>query len=143
MLSAFIAEGVEFLVVGAYAMAAHGLPRATGDIDLWIRRSSENAARILRALSVFGAPLMGLTEADLVKPDLVYQIGVAPCRIDIITAIDGVEFDVAWTARLVHNLDGLEVSVIGREDLIQNKRAAGRDKDLVDARWLERHPLSG
>ena len=139
MLSAFIDESVEFLLVGAYAMAAHGLPRATGDIDLWIRRSSENADRVMRALKVFGAPLMGLTRAELLRPDLVYQIGVAPVRIDIITGISGVEFDDAWQARLTHEFSGLEVGVIGREHLIANKRAAGRDKDLADAKWLERH----
>ena len=92
----------------------------------------------MRALAAFGAPLVGLTVEDLQKPELVYQIGVAHCRIDIITSVSGVEFDDVWSARLEQSLAGLNVGVISREHLIVNKRSAGRDKDLVDARWLER-----
>src|SRR5437764_1559601 len=96
ILSEFIAANVEFLVVGAYALAAHGLPRATGDIDIWVRPGAENAQKVLRALSAFGAPVSDLTERDFTSPNMVVQFGVEPCRIDILTSIDGVEFDDAW-----------------------------------------------
>jgi hypothetical protein len=136
MLSALFEEGVEFLIVGAFALAAHGLPRATGDIDVWIRRSDENAARVWQALIRFGAPTRGLTQSDLATPDVVFQIGVAPRRIDILTSIDGVTFDEAWPHRLTVSLEGVSIPVIGRAHLIQNKRAAGRPKDLTDLDWL-------
>lgn len=137
MLSAFIAEGVEFLVVGAYALAAHGLPRATGDLDFWIRRSPENAERVLRALTVFGAPIDQISETDLCTPDLVLQFGVEPSRIDILTSIDGVEFEVAWPNRLTITIDELQVPLLGFKELIQNKRATARDQDLADVARLE------
>ena len=95
ILSEFCAAKVEFLLVGAYAMAVHGLPRATGDIDLWVRCSEENAQHIMAALARFGAPLSQISAADFQTPGVVFQIGVAPHRIDILTAIDGVEFDEA------------------------------------------------
>ena len=138
MLSVLCDEGVEFLLVGAYALATHGLPRATGDMDIWIRCSAENAARVWRALQRFGAPLTGLSEDDLNTPDLVFQIGVAPRRIDILTSIDAVQFDEAWPARRVVEIEGLSVAAIGRLHLIQNKRAVGRPQDLADVAWLER-----
>jgi hypothetical protein len=138
MLSALCDEGAKFLLVGAYALAAHGLPRATGDMDLWIRRSAENAARVWRALQRFGAPLAQLTMDDLTTPDLVFQIGVAPRRIDILTSIDGVQFDEAWTDRKVIEIEGLTIGIIGRSHLIRNKKAVGRPQDLVDVTWLER-----
>lgn len=137
MFSALSAEDVEYLLVGAYALAAHGLPRATGDIDIWVRPSPENAARMWRALARFGAPLESLTVADLGRPGTVFQLGVAPNRIDILTAIDGVEFDDAWGRREAHTIDGFTLPVIGRADLIKNKRATGRTRDLADAEQLE------
>ncbi len=115
ILSAFSDEKVEFLLVGAYALAVHGRPRATGDIDLWIRRSEENARKVLRALTTFGAPVSGLSEADLTTPDMVFQIGVAPRRIDILTSISGVEFDEAWEAREEVAIEGLRIPVISRQ----------------------------
>ena len=99
MLSALSAERAEYLLVGAYAVAVHGLPRATGDLDIWIRASDANARRVWRALGRFGAPLSELREADLQTPGIVVQIGVAPRRIDLLTAIDGVAFDEAWSER--------------------------------------------
>ena len=138
MLSVLCDEGAEYLLVGAYALATHGLPRATGDMDIWIRCSAENAARVWRALQRFGAPLTGLSEDDLNTPDLVFQIGVAPRRIDILTSIDAVQFDEAWPARRVVEIEGLSVAAIGRLHLIQNKRAVGRPQDLADVAWLER-----
>ena len=137
MLSAFIDQSVEFLVVGAHAMAAHGFARSTGDIDLWIARSEVNAARTIAALKQFGAPLFDLTEDDLVTPGIVFQIGVEPHRNDILTRISGVEFEEAWLTRHEVNVNGLEFAVLGLDDLIQNKRASGRPKDLLDISMLE------
>jgi hypothetical protein len=139
MLSALSSEGAEFLLVGAYALAAHGLPRATGDMDIWIRRSEENAVRVRRALRRFGAPLTVLTKDDLKTPNLVLQIGVVPRRIDILTSIDAVQFDEAWSDRQIIEVEGLTISVLGRSHLIQNKRAVGRPQDLADVAWLERN----
>lgn len=137
ILSALSAEGAEFLLVGAYAMAVHGYPRATGDIDVWVRPSEDNADRVWRALERFGAPLLDLTRADLVRTDTVFQIGVAPRRIDLMTGIDGVTFEEAWPDRLERDIDGLTIPVICRAALLRNKRASGRMKDLADVRWLE------
>ena len=137
ILSAFSAEKVEYMLVGAYALAAHGLPRATGDIDLWIRSTPENAHRVWGALAAFGAPLDGLTEEDFLGADVVLQIGVAPCRIDVVTSIDGVEFEDAWARRIGIEIEGIQVNVIGRDDLIRNKRAAARPQDLADVARLE------
>ncbi|MHC4409929.1 MAG: hypothetical protein ACYS0F_13125 [Planctomycetota bacterium] len=139
MLSALSAAGVEYLVVGAYALAAHGLPRATGDIDFWVRPSTANAQRVLEALRKFGAPLGDLTRDDLARPGTVFQIGVAPRRIDLLTAIDGVDFESAWCDRESREVDGLSIPVLSRNDLLRNKRATNRPKDLLDAEWLERH----
>lgn len=137
MLSGLSDSGVDFLVVGAHAMAAHGYPRATGDLDVWVRPTRENAARVWKALAAFGAPLVELTEQDLITPDVVFQIGVPPCRIDLVTAIDGVSFDEAWSGRIVVELGGVSVPVLGRAELLRNKRATGRPKDLADVAWLE------
>jgi hypothetical protein len=140
MLSAFSEAGVEYLLVGAYALSVHGIPRATGDMDLWVRPTGENAERTLKALRGFGAPLHSLAIADLTRPGTVFQVGVAPRRIDILTSIAGVSFESAWPSRKVIRIDGIEVSVIGREDFIRNKRALGRPKDLADIAALEGGP---
>jgi|SRR5919112_1840916 predicted nucleotidyltransferase len=140
MLSCLKDEGVEFIVVGAYALAAHGLPRATGDMDVWVRNSRENAHRVMSALSKFGAPVSELSEDDFTSADMILQLGVEPCRIDLLTGIDGVEFDEAWGNKVGVTVDGLEVYVLSREDLIKNKRAAGREKDRGDVAWLEKNP---
>ncbi len=137
MLSALNAEGAEYLLVGAYALAVHGMPRATGDIDLWVRPSAANAQRVLSALRRFGAPLADLSEADLMAPGTVFQVGVAPRRIDLLTSIDAVEFDEAWRNRLLTSLEGIEVPVLSRSDFVRNKRALGRPKDLADVAWIE------
>jgi hypothetical protein len=137
MLSALSAEGVEYLLIGAYAMAVHGFPRATGDIDVWVRPSPDNADRVIRALTRFGAPLGELQAADLAGEGTVFQIGVAPNRVDVMTAIDGVTFDEAWPRRHTRTIEGVTLSVISRDDLIRNKRATGRARDRVDAEQLE------
>lgn len=137
MLQCFSDEGVEFLLVGAYAMAAHGYPRATMDIDLWVMPSPENAAAVLRALRKFGAPLHELTSADLQREDTVFQIGVAPRRIDIITGASGLRFDETFRRSSPVEISGLQIHVPSLDDLIRNKRASGRTKDLADAEALE------
>jgi len=132
ILSALSAESAEFLVVGAYAVGVHGVPRATGDIDIWVRPTPENAKRVMRALKQFGAALLDLTEADLAAADTVFQIGVAPSRIDLMTGITGVTFEQAWPSRVTVAIEGLAVPVLGREDLLRNKSVSGRPKDLAD-----------
>ena len=140
ILSIFNEEKVEYLVVGAYALAAHGLPRATGDIDLWIDRDERNAHRVWRSLVKFGAPLSDLRESDFSSPGMVYQIGVAPNRIDILTSIDGVEFNDAWRQRIEVTIEGLLVFVISRAHLIANKKTVGRPQDLADIDRIEKEP---
>jgi hypothetical protein len=132
-------EGVEFVVVGAYALAFHGSPRATGDIDVLVRPTPANAERTWRALRAFGAPLAsaGVEPADLGVPGTVYQIGVPPRRVDILTEISGVSFDEAWESREVADLEGTAVAFLGREALIANKRATGRLQDQADVERLE------
>ncbi len=136
MLYALSARKVDFLLVGAYAMATHGLPRATGDLDLWIRPTRENASRVMKALADFGAPLSELSLDDLATEGIVFQIGVQPNRIDLLTKISGVDFDQAYNHRLVIELDGLSIPVIGRQELIINKLATDRPKDRLDAELL-------
>ncbi len=138
ILQAFVDEKVRFLLVGAYALAAHGYPRATMDIDLWVKPSLENADAVLRALRRFGTPLHDLTRADLVAEDIVFQIGVAPRRIDIITTASGLDFDEAFSRSMAVDIEGIEVRIPSVADLIRNKRASGRTKDLADAEALER-----
>ena len=137
MLSALNDEEAEFLIVGAYAMAVHGLPRATGDMDLLVRPTNENSERVWNALRKFGAPLRELNQSDLTTSDVVFQIGVAPRRIDILTSISGVSFAEAWTEKLTTEIGGLRLHVLSRKHLIANKRTVGRPKDLADAAWLE------
>jgi hypothetical protein len=136
MLSALSGERVEYLVVGAYALAAHGLPRATGDLDIWVRATPDNADRVLRALRAFGAPLLDLSRDDLLRPDTVFQIGIAPCRIDVLTGLTGLTFEEGWATRVVTTVEGQAVPVIGREELLRNKEATGRPQDVADAAWL-------
>jgi hypothetical protein len=137
MLSALNEEKVDFLVVGAYALAAHGFVRATADIDIWIGRSAENARKVMRALAKFGAPLSGISEKDFESEDLVFQMGVEPGRIDLLTKITGVRFDEAWGRKLSVTLGDIELFVLSKSDLLANKLATGRDKDLGDVVWLK------
>ena len=138
LLRAFCDHDVRFLVVGAYALAVHGRPRATGDLDVWIDPTPENAERTHSALRSFGAPLDDLTIADLTTPGVVFQIGVAPLRIDVMTRISGVEFSIAWERRVQTSFDDVAIPVLSRADLIVNKRATGRLQDLADVENLER-----
>jgi hypothetical protein len=137
MLHALSGEKVKFLLVGAYAMAAHGYPRATMDIDIWIMPSPQNAEAGLGALRRFGAPLHNLAREDLQKDGTVFQIGVAPRRIDFITGASGLQFEETYGRSLAVNIEGIEVHIPSIDDLIRNKRALGRTKDFADAEALE------
>jgi hypothetical protein len=138
LLQTFNDANVEYLIVGAHAMAVHGEIRATRDLDIWIARTPENAARAYRALSQFGAPLHNLTVEELQDADLIYQIGVEPIRIDILTDIDGVAFSEAWANRVHGKQEETTFPTIGIDDLIKNKRTSGRPKDLLDIDLLEK-----
>jgi len=144
-LRALLQEETRFVVVGAHALAVHGVPRATGDIDIWIDRTPDNVARVWRAIAEFGAPMetLGVNRSDLEAPDVVLQIGVPPRRIDVLTGVDGVEFEVAWDGRTMHSMHSLDVPFIGRNELILNKRASGRFRDLGDLEALGEDPRSG
>lgn len=137
MLSALSEAGAEFLVVGAHALAVHGYPRATGDLDIWVRPTKGNADRVWQAIETYRAPRRNVTRDDFYTPNTVFQIGVAPYRIDILTSIDGVDFEEAWQKRTDTAVDDIAFCVIGRDELLKNKRASGRPKDLADAAWLE------
>lgn|SRR5688572_14416550 len=136
LLRAFSAADVRFLVVGAYALAVHGRPRATGDLDVWVDPTPTNAARVMRALTAFGAPMEAIAERDFATPGITYQIGVVPRRIDVLTDLTGLTFDDAWSARVRHPFGDIEVDFIGRDHFVQNKRATGRAKDLADVEGL-------
>ncbi|HJY79884.1 MAG TPA: hypothetical protein VKK81_02210 [Candidatus Binatia bacterium] len=129
--------GAKYLLVGGYAVAFHGQPRFTKDLDIWVEASTENADRVFAALKMFGAPLENFTPADLTQPDLIFQIGVPPNRIDVLTSIDGITFAEAWAAPEQTIYGDQTVPVIGRAQLIQNKRASGRPQDLLDLKALE------
>ena len=132
LLHAFAEFEVRFLVVGAYALALHAKPRATGDLDLWVEPTPENAARVMRALIRFGAPLQDVRERDFPEPGIVFQIGVPPRRIDILTSLTGLTFPEAWTDRVLHRFGDCEVFFLGRQSFISNKRALARPRDLAD-----------
>jgi hypothetical protein len=137
LLQAFVAHDVRFLIVGAYALALHGRPRATGDLDVWVDPTPANAPRVLRALAAFGAPMADISEGDFSRPGVVYQLGVAPGRIDIVTELTGLAFEEAWPGRVRERLGEVAVDFIGREAFIRNKRATGRAKDLGDIEGME------
>lgn len=138
LLLAFNARNVDYLVVGAHALAAHGHVRATKDLDVWVRPQQDNAARVLQALTDFGAPLTDLAADDLTRSGTIFQIGLPPLRIDIITNIDGVDFADAWRDRMETSFGGAPAFVISRHHLIANKKAAGRLQDLADIEKLNR-----
>lgn len=140
MLRELSATGADFLIVGGYAVAVHGYVRSTADFDIWVRPTPENAVLVYGAIVRFGAPVDELTVEDLATPGLIYQIGIKPERIDILTRISGVDFETAWGRRTEVTVDGDVYAVIGRQDLITNKRASGRPLDLIDADKLERFP---
>lgn len=140
LLHEFSASEVEFLIVGAHALAVYGHVRATKDMDVWVRASRENGVRVLHALERYGAPLHGLTADDVASGQVVLQLGVAPVRIDILTSVTGVSFDEAWQSRHAVDVENVAVGVLSRQHLIQNKQATGRLQDLADVEWLLRNP---
>jgi len=125
-------NGVQYLVIGGYAVAFHGHPRYTKDLDVWIRVSPENAGRIVRALHEFGFESLGLTENDFMSPDQVIQLGFPPNRIDLIAQADGIEFDACYPLRMEIDIEGVPVNFIDLENLKRNKKASGRHQDLAD-----------
>lgn len=140
LLEAFREHGAKFIVVGAHALAVHGYSRGTADFDVLVGHDPSNADRVMSGLLAFGAPvgIHGLTTADLAREGTVYQIGLPPYRIDVLTSIDGVSFEQAWRGRVVAEADGLKVAFLGRQELLLNKRSTGRTKDLADVEALER-----
>ncbi len=136
MLQILLNNKVRFLVVGAYAMGVYGYPRATGDIDIWVEASSENSEKIHQSLSEFGAPLSEVTKTTFCEEGIVFQIGVAPRRIDIITKIDGVDFNKAYSDKQKIEIEGIKIPFLSKEDLIKNKESTGREKDQLDAKYL-------
>ena len=137
LLRAFTAADVRYLVVGAYALALHGRPRATGDLDIWVDATPDNARRVLQALAEFGAPTQDISQADLERPGITYQIGLPPVRIDILTELTDLTFAEAWPERMRRPFGSIDVDFIGRDAFVRNKRATGRPKDLVDIQGLE------
>jgi len=137
LFSALSAEGADFIVVGAHAVMFHAAPRYTKDLDVWVRPTRDNATRVWRALHAFGAPMSDLTEQDLAVPGTIFQIGVAPNRIDVLTSIDGVEFDAAWSRVSSTTYGGVPIRVLGLEDLIANKKKVGRLQDQIDLENLQ------
>jgi predicted nucleotidyltransferase len=128
---------VEYLIVGGYAVGVHGHPRYTGDLDIWLNPSSENADKILLCVIEFGFSSYGLTKDDFTKEGNIVQLGYPPLRIDLLTQIDGVTFDLCFQNRKEVEIDGLTLNFIGYQDLLQNKKASGRLRDLDDLDQLQ------
>ena len=137
MLQILSGNEVKFLLVGAYAMGAYGHLRATGDIDIWVWATTENSEKIYNSLKQFGAPLSEINKNSFAEQGVVFQIGVAPRRIDILSRIDGVDFEDAYEERQIINIDGIDVPLISKQHLIKNKLATGRKKDELDAEQLQ------
>jgi len=137
------AKGVEYLVVGGYALAFYGYPRFTGDIDFFVNPDKSNASRILSALEDFGFEGLSLTESDFASPDLLISLGYPPERVDIVSSISGVGWDEAWAGRTAGSFGGENVFFIGRKELVRNKRSTGKAQDAVDADMLEQRRPRG
>ncbi|MGZ5484278.1 MAG: nucleotidyltransferase domain-containing protein [Pyrinomonadaceae bacterium] len=136
LLALFNDHHVNYVIVGGYALAFHGAPRFTGDLDILVKPDHENAGRIVAALNDFGFASLGLTEGDFECPDQVIQLGVAPVRVDLITSITGLSWEEVFASRVLADYGDVPVHYIGREELISNKRAVGRAKDLADLEAL-------
>jgi hypothetical protein len=139
LLSVLCAEKVDFMIVGAFALATHGFPRFTGDLDIWVRPSRDNAERVWKALARFGAPLSAMKLEDFQNPAIVFRMGFPPSQVDILPGISGLTFEDAWQNRVEGTVEEVAVPIIAPRDMIKNKRAAGRPKDFVDADLLEKH----
>jgi len=129
---------VIYMVVGGYALAFHGKPRHTGDLDIWIEATAENAQKLVNVIAAFGMSSLGLTQHDFLENGVVTQIGYPPLRIDILNEIDGVSFIEAFPNKLIIDVDGLPVNYIGLDDLIRNKQATGRQRDVSDVSELNK-----
>jgi hypothetical protein len=136
MLQLLLEEQVDFMIVGAYALGTHGYPRATGDIDIWIKPDSINSKKLYKALARFGAPLGEIKADEFSTEGVIFQIGVIPRRIDIITQIDGVTYEEADLDKITVEIEGLKVPVISQEKLVKNKLATGREKDALDIKTI-------
>ncbi len=136
MLQILLNNKIKFLVVGAYAMGIHGYPRATGDLDIWVEASTENSEKIYQSLSEFGAPLSEVTKSTFCEEGIIFQIGVAPRRIDIITKIDGVDFNKAYSDKQEIEVEGIKIPFLSKKNLIKNKESTGREKDKLDVKYL-------
>lgn len=132
-----VARDVKFLIVGGYALAAHGHPRATKDLDVWILIDEENAERLVVALGDFGLSSVGLEPSDFLEPEIVVQLGYPPVRIDLLTSATGVDFEDCWDRRMLVTVGSVQAGFISYDDLIANKRASGRSQDAVDVEVLE------
>lgn len=137
LFSTFNDEDVEYLVAGAHAVIYFSEPRYTKDLDVWVNPTPGNADRVYRALTRFGAPLQGISATNFSEKDLVYQIGIEPNRIDVIMGVGGVEFDAAWETREESTYDGVPIHIMGKDSLIEAKKAAGRPQDLLDLEKLK------
>lgn len=140
ILQILLKNNVKFLVVGAYAMGAYGYPRATGDFDLWVEASGDNSKNIVQSLKEFGAPTQKISDQTFCDEGIIFQIGVPPRRIDLITKIDGVNFVDAYASKEIIDLDGLSAPFISKANLIKNKKSTGREKDLLDVKYLQGSP---
>ncbi len=138
LFSELNATDARFLVIGAHAVMFHAVPRYTKDLDVWTEPSAVNAQRVYAALACFGAPMETLTPEDLATPGTIFQIGVEPNRIDVVTAVDGLRFADAWATRVASTYGEVPISILGLDDLLRNKRAVARPQDLLDVEWLER-----
>jgi hypothetical protein len=137
LFALFNEENVEYLVVGAHAVIYYSEPRYTKDLDIWINPSHENALKAMAALTKFGAPLADVSEKDFTDPKMIFQIGIAPNRIDILMGIAGVEFRSAAQRKTLSSYDGIEIPIISKQDLILSKKAIGRPQDKLDVDRLE------
>lgn len=143
ILRILLENKAEFLIVGAYAMAAHGYPRATADFNIWVGSDSENSKKIYASLAEFGVPLAEITPDTFTEEGIIFQIGVAPRRIDIITAIDGVEFNKAFQEKTIVEIENLKLPFLSKENLIKNKQSTKREKDKLDLKTLIREDSNG
>ncbi|MBI5574099.1 MAG: hypothetical protein HY919_06065 [Elusimicrobia bacterium] len=139
MLQILLNNEVKFLIVGAYAMGVYGYPRATGDFDIWVEASAENSKKLYKSLSIFGAPLSDIAEKAFAEKGIIFQIGIAPRRIDIITHIDGVIFEEAYKTKELVEIESIKIPFISKENLIKNKQSTGREKDKIDINYLEKN----
>jgi hypothetical protein len=130
-------NNVQYLLVGGYAVAFHGTPRYTKDLDIWVNTTVENAGRVILALKEFGFESLGIKVEDLIIPQQIIQLGYPPLRIDLLTTIDGVIFEDCYPQRIIYDDSGTDIHLIDLASLIKNKRATGRSQDIADLEWLE------